>query len=144
MPLPPELAMIDWALVGRMGASLTGIGLLYIIAWKMGLGGDPRLADEADAQQKARDGLYGFEAVDIALDKAGMSALLRDAASRHALIFRVGNRFVARLVPGTAGARLDQALLTINLHEPDLPPVILNLGDKAQYWASGLRHIPDA
>ncbi|HMT45226.1 MAG TPA: hypothetical protein PKA59_11770, partial [Chakrabartia sp.] len=59
-------------------------------------------------------------------------------------IFRVGNRFVTRLVPNTAGARLDQALLTINLHEPDLPPVILNLGEKAQYWASGLRHIPDA
>lgn len=144
MPLPPELAMIDWTLVGRMGASLTGIGLLYLIAWKMGLGGDPRIADETSARQMAFEGLYGFEAVDAALDRAGMSALLRDAGSRHALIFRVGNRFVARLVPNTAGARLDQALLTINLHEPDLPPVILNLGDKAQYWASGLRHIPDA
>ena len=144
MPLPPELALIDWTLVGKMGGSLIGIGLLYIVAWKMGLGGDPRIPDEAEARLLAYDGLYGFDAEDVALDKAGMSALLRDAASRHALIFRVGNRFVTRLVPNTVGARLDQTLLTINLHEPDLPPVILNLGDQAQYWASGLRHIPDA
>lgn len=143
MDLAALLALVNWSLVGRLGGSLIAITLLYLVARQLGLGGDPRLADADHARQMAHDGLYGFEAEDVALDRAGMSALLRDVAGRHALLMRVGNRFVARLVPDSAGARLDQALLSIDLDEPGLPPIILNLGDKAQYWASGLRHIPN-
>jgi hypothetical protein len=39
--------------------------------------------------------------------------------------------------------RLDQKFLTIDLAETDIAPVTLNLGEAAQYWAAGLRHIPN-
>jgi hypothetical protein len=128
-------------LVAKLGASLLSILLLAWLARWLGLGSDPRIRNEEEAKRLAFEGLYGFEGIDAAVDRAGMSALVRDGDNRHVLISRVGNHFVTRLVSLPFEGRLDQKLLTIDLREPDIAPVTLNLGEKAQYWASGLRHL---
>jgi hypothetical protein len=132
--------MIAFAI--QMAASLAAVLALGWLARWMQLGGDTRITGKAHALQIAHDGIYGFAGVDTAIDRAGYSALVRDAHGRHALIMVKGNKFVTRLVTPPIEGRLDQKLLTIDLGEPDCAPVTLNLGDKAQYWASGLRHIP--
>jgi hypothetical protein len=128
----------------KLAISLLAVLALGWLARLMGLGGDVRIRDADHAKQIALDGLYGFVATDVALDRAGYSALVKDRAGRHALINTKGNNFVVRRVRPPIEGRLDHALLTIDLQEPDFAPVTLNLGEQAQYWASGLRHIPNA
>jgi hypothetical protein len=130
------------ALAVQMAVSLAAVLALGWLARQMGLGGDSRITDSKHAIRLAHEGIYGFAGVDAAIDRAGYSALVRDRAGRHALIMVKGNKFVTRLVTPPIEGRLDHKLLTIDLREPDCAPVTLNLGDKAQYWASGLRHIP--
>jgi hypothetical protein len=127
---------------GKLFASLVAVLALGQLARWMALGGDVRIRDADHARMIARDSLFGFAATDVALDLGGYSALVKDAQGRHALINTKGAHFVARLVKPPIEGRLDRALLTLDLGEPDFDPVTLNLGEKAQYWASGLRHIP--
>lgn len=131
-------------IAAKLLLSLLAVFALGWLARWMGLGGDVRIRDEDHARQIAFDALYGFQATDVALDKAGYSALVKDAANRHALINAKGAHFVTRTVHLPIEGRLDRALLTLDLQEPDFDPVTLNLGEAAQYWASGLRHIPNA
>jgi hypothetical protein len=123
-------------------ASLIAIFALTGLCKWLGLGGEARIKDVRHAKKIAFDALYGFKASDVVIDRARYSALVRDKSGRHALIRAQGVHFVARLVRPPVEGRLDHKLLTIDLQEPDFAPVTLNLGDEAQYWASGLRHIP--
>ncbi len=125
----------------QLGASLVAILLLVLIAWKLGLGGDVRLRDEARARALAHDALWGFEAVDVILDRAGIGALLRDDGGRVMLLRRHGVHFVARLLDSHAGVRLDRNFLTVASGEPHFGTVTLDLGAQAQVWASSLRHL---
>jgi hypothetical protein len=128
----------------QLAGSLLAVFALGWLARWFGLGGDVRIADEEHARKLAFDALYGFETTDVALDLGGYSALVKDKAGHHALINLKGANFVVRPLRPPVEGRLDRAQLTIDLQEPDFDPVTLNLGDKAQYWASGLRHIPSA
>jgi hypothetical protein len=125
-----------------MAASLIAILLLAGLARWLKLGGDARIIDADHAKRIAFESQYGFAAVDAAVDRAGYSALVKDAANHHVLIYRLGNKFVTRPVRPPIKGRLDQKFLTLDLCEPDTAPITLNLGPIAQYWASGLRHIP--
>jgi hypothetical protein len=127
----------------KLGGSLLAVLALGWLARAMGLGQDARLNDAAHALRIADEGQYGFVGVDVALDLAGYSALVKDADNRHVLIHSKGGHFVTRRLQLPIGGRLDQKLLTIDLLQPDFEPVTLNLGEKAQYWASGLRHVPN-
>lgn len=130
----------------KIAASLLAIYGLYLFARKLGLGGDVRIRDAAHADQLVRENLITFNASDIIVDRAGMSALLRDADGRMVLVRKHGAHFIAAIVPRTAMARLDKQFLTLII--PAGSPgsgsakVTLNLGDKAQYWASAMRHMP--
>ncbi len=125
----------------KLGGSLAAVLALGWVARVLNLGGDRRITDADHALRIADEGQFGFKGVDVAIDLAGCSALVRDAQSAHVLISRKGNQFVThRLRPPIEG-RLDQKFLTIDMQQPDMEPVTLNLGDKAQFWASGLRHI---
>lgn len=128
----------------QLAASLIAIFLLAWAARRMGLGGETRISGHDHALQLAGEGIYGFTGSDTAIDRAGYSALVRDDEGRHVLIIVKGNKYVTRMIHPPIAGRLDQKLLTLDLREPDCPPVTLNLGDQAQYWASGLRHIPGA
>jgi NAD(P)-dependent dehydrogenase (short-subunit alcohol dehydrogenase family) len=130
-----------WIEVAKLGASIIAILVLAWMAKRMGLGGDVRIRDEAHARALAEEAICDFQPIDIVIDKAGLGALMKDAAGRHLLIRRHGAQFASRLLDGHAKSRLDQNFLTIGTGEKTFGKITLNLGSEAQYWAAGLRHM---
>lgn len=126
----------------KLGVSLLSILALAGLAKLLNLGGDLRIRDENHARALAQEAVSGFVATDIVIDRAGMGALLKDAAGRQMLLRRHGAAFVGRLLDRRLEARLDQNFLTIGTGEKTFGSITLNLGDAAQYWAAGLRHVP--
>ncbi len=125
----------------KFAASLLAILTLAGLARWLRLGGDVRLRDVDHARTVAREAICDFEAVAVVLDRACIGALLRDADGRQMLIRRHGVQFVGRLLSPGIEARLDQNFLTLGAGERFFGTVTLNLGDQAQIWASGLRHL---
>lgn len=121
--------------------SLASILGLAWLARQMGLGKDVRIRSADHARQLASDAVCGFEPTDLALDRAGIGALLRDNQGRVLLIKRHGAHFAARLLDTHADARLDRNFLTIGSGERTFGQVTLDLGDKAQVWAGSLRNL---
>lgn len=125
----------------QLGVSLLAVLALAGFAAWLGLGGDVRLRSEDEAKAIAGLAVSGFDPVEVALDRAGIGALLRDAEGRVMLIRRHGVHFAARLLPGFDGARLDRNLLTLSTNEATFGTVTLDLGSQAQAWAASLRRI---
>ncbi len=130
------------ALLAKLGVSLVAILALAGVARLLKLGGDVRLRDAAHAQDVAAELVCGFEAVEVALDKAGMSALLRDAQGRQLLIRQHGVAFAGRLLDQGIDAQLDKNFLTVETSDRFFGRVTLNLGEAAPRWASGFRDLP--
>ncbi|MBK6802767.1 MAG: hypothetical protein IPG83_15160 [Novosphingobium sp.] len=127
--------------LAQLAVSLIAILLLALLARQLGLGGDVRLRTRAQALDEAAAALGGFEAVDVALDRAGIGALLRDSQGRVLLLRRHGAQFAARLLDSHADTRLDRNFLTIGTGDTSFGKVTLDLGDKAQVWAASLRRL---
>ncbi|MXO91245.1 hypothetical protein GRI41_10450 [Altererythrobacter aquaemixtae] len=125
----------------QLGGSIVAILVLAWLAGKLGLGGDERIRDEAHARQLADESVSGFDPVDIAIDKAGYGALLRDADGRILVLKRHGTFFAGRLIEQRPDARLDRELLTIQADDKPFGAVTLNLGAQAQIWAASLRRL---
>ena len=122
-------------------SSLAAVLLLAACAWRLGLGGDVRIRDESEARQLAQEAIWGFEAVAVGLDRAGIGALLRDAAGRVMLLRRHGVHFAARLLESHEGIRLDRNFLVIATGERAFGTVTLDLREEAQAWAGTLRRL---
>ncbi|MCZ8171306.1 MAG: hypothetical protein O9272_06160 [Brevundimonas sp.] len=135
----PDLPWLNLAKIAVSGAAI--LGLAGLARW-MGLGEDLRIRSIDHARFLASQAVDGFEAVDVALDKAGIGALLRDAAGRQMLLRRHGAAWVGRLLDSRVQARLDQGFLTIGTGEPTFGKITLHLGEAAQIWAAGLRRLP--
>lgn len=127
--------------LAQAGGSIVAILVLAFICSKLGLGRDVRIAGEGHARRLANEAIDGFEAEDLALDRAGIGALLRDSQGRVMLLRRHGAHFFGRLLDSHAFARLDRNFLTIGTGEKLLGQVTLDLGDRAQVWASSLRRL---
>jgi hypothetical protein len=125
----------------QLGMSFAAVLLMAAIAWWLKLGGDARIRNEEQARLLADQAVCGFKPVAIALDRAGIGALLRDGEGRQMLIRRNGANFVGRLLDRRVVARLDRNFLTIGTGERTFGTITLDLGADAQYWASGLRHL---
>lgn len=121
--------------------SLVGVLLVGLVARWLGLGGDLRIRDEATARRLAAEAIDGFEAVEIAIDRAGIGAVLRDPRDRVLLLRRHGVHFVGRLLDDHSGARLDRNFLTITTGDQQFGTVTLNLGPQAQVWAGSFRRL---
>ena len=120
------------------------VGLILAVTWlahKLALGTDVRLRDEAEARALAEAAICGFRPRELALDRAGIAALVRGADGRVMLLRRHGAQFAARLLDGHAEARLDRNFLTIGTGERFYAPVTLDLGELAQVWAASLRRL---
>nr|WP_137676895.1 hypothetical protein [Parerythrobacter lutipelagi] len=130
--------MIQFA---QFGGSLVAIILLAWLVHKLGLGGDMRIRNEQQARELADEAESGFEPVEIAIDRAGYSAIMRDAGGRILLLRRHGANFAGRLITLRPDARLDQGFLTIFADDKPFGPVTLNLGNAAQEWAASLRRL---
>ena len=125
----------------QLGGSLLAILALAWLAAKLQLGGDVRLRSPEAARAEAAAALGGFEATEIALDRAGIGALLRDSAGRVMLLRRHGSHFAARLLEAHAHVRLDHNFLTIGSGEARFGVITLDLGAEAQVWAGSLRRL---
>jgi hypothetical protein len=125
----------------KLVGSIVAILFLAWLARHWQLGGDARIRNEDDARAIAEEIVCGFESTDVAIDRAGIGALLRDAEGRHLLIRRHGALWVGRLLDRHSETRLDKSFLTVGTGERTFGTVTLNLGEKAQYWAAGLRHL---
>ena len=128
----------------QLAGSLVAILLLAALVGWLGLGGDVRLRGEAEARELARAADYTFDPVEIALDRAGIGALLRDASGRVMLLRRHGVHFPARMLTSHQGTRLDRNFLTIATSESTFGAVTLDLGPEAAAWAGSLRRLGGA
>ncbi len=130
--------------LAKFGASLVSIlGLAWLARW-LNLGGDVRIRDAEHARFLANEAVEGFAPVEIAVDRAGIGALLRDAEGHQMLLRRHGAAWVGRLLDDRAEARLDRDFLVIGTGEKTFGTVTLHLGDAAGVWAAGLRRLPPA
>lgn len=125
----------------QLAGSLIAILALAWLAHRLGLGGDARIRSEEEARELAGEAIHGFEPVEIAIDKAGMGALCRDAAGRVLLLRRHGSHFASRLLDSHAHTRLDRGFLTLATADRCFGSVTFDLGDKAAMWAASLRRI---
>ncbi|TCJ39900.1 hypothetical protein [Parafrankia sp. BMG5.11] len=125
----------------QFGGSLLAILALAWLAHRLGLGGDTRIRDEAHLRELAEEALCGFDPVEIALDRAGVGGLARDAQGRVMLLRRHGAHFASRLLDNHLHVRLDRHLLEVGTGEQRFGRVILNLGDQAPAWAASLRRL---
>lgn len=125
----------------QIGGSLVAILALAGIARWLQLGEDVRLRDKDEARALAEAAVCGFDPVEIALDRAGIGALLRDAQGRVLLLKRHGARFAARLLSGHRDSRLDRNFLTVSTGEKRFGTVTLDLGAEAGVWAASLRRL---
>ena len=132
---------MESALLLQFGGSLLAILALAWLAERLGLGGDRRIGDEAEARALADEAICGFEPVDIAIDRAGMGALLRDARGRVLLIRRHGTHFAGRLLDSYTHARLDHQFLTLATSDRRFGSVTFDLGRRAPEWAASLRRL---
>ncbi len=130
-----EPALIQFA------ASLAAIVFIAWLAGRLGLGADPRIRTEDQARLLAEEAICGFVAEDIALDRAGIGALLRDSAGRVILLRQHGAHFAARLLDANSKARLDRNFLTIAPAERTFGSITLDLGENAGKWAAGFRRL---
>ena len=127
---------MNWIL---LAGSVAGIFGLAWAAHGLGLGADPRIIDEDHARLLADEAHCGFDAVDVAVDRGGYAALLKDADGHHMLIRVHGNHFVSRMIEPPFFGQLNRKMLTIRLPERTFGEVTMDLGDRAAIWASGLR-----
>jgi hypothetical protein len=135
---------MPWLEIAKLAGFIVAILSLAGFARWLGLGHDLRLRDAAHAKELANEAVYGFVATDLALDKAGIGALLRDAQGRQMLLRRHGAMWAGRLLDQNVEARLDREFLTIGTGEKTFGAVTLHLGEAAQVWAAGLRRVANA
>ena len=125
----------------QFGGSLLAILLLAWTAHRLGLGGDTRIRDEMHLRELAEEALCGFEPVALAIDRAGIGALARDAQGRVMLLRRHGAHFVSRLLDSHHHVLLDHNLLTVGTGEKRFGTITLDLGNDAPAWAASLRRL---
>ncbi|MBD3728691.1 MAG: hypothetical protein IE933_03200 [Sphingomonadales bacterium] len=125
----------------QLAGSLIAILALAWIAARMGLGGDPRIRSEEQARALADEAICGFDPVDIAIDRAGYGALLRDAEGRVMLLRPHGAHFASRLLGASTTGNLDRNFLTIETPEKTFGRVTFDLGPSAQEWAASFRRL---
>lgn len=121
----------------QFAGSLAAVLALVLVAWRLRLGGEAHIADEAEARELADNALCGFDAAEVALDRKGRGALLRDGAGCIMLLSPHGNRFVGRVLDGRARAQLEGDHVTIAIGEARLTPVTLELAD-APAWCRAI------
>ena len=125
----------------QFGGSLLAILLIAWLAHRLKLGGDARIRSEEEARALAEEAVFGFQPVEVAIDRAGMGALLRDEVGRIMLLRRHGSHFAGRLIDSHVHIRLDRNSLTLATSDRRFGSVTFDLGEKAAIWAASLRRI---
>ncbi|HTM95948.1 MAG TPA: hypothetical protein VL100_09045 [Croceibacterium sp.] len=127
-------------LILQFAGSLAAVFLLVFVAWRLRLGGEPEIAGEMEARELAANALCGFEAAEIALDRAGRGALLRDSAGRIMLLAPHGNHFIGRLLDARTVARLHADRLEVAIGERRTATAALDVAD-AEAWCRAINSL---
>lgn len=127
----------------QLAASLVAVLFVAWLVKAMGLGADPRIADAAHAIRLAEEAETGFGGIDVARDRAGYAAIVRNAEGRMMLVRAHGNHFAARAVDASVIGRLDKNFLTLATPERTFGAVTLQLGKDAGVWAARMRALSD-
>jgi len=122
----------------QFGGSLVAILALAWLARRLGLGGDARIGSEDDARRLADEAVCGFDAREIALDRDGLGALLRDGEGRVLLLRRHGAHFASRLLDGHTTVEVDGTAITLATPDRRFGSTTLDLGAQAGTWATRL------
>ena len=130
--MPPALAQF----LGSLVAILALAGVAY---W-LKLGPTPRLTDEAEARRAADEAISGFIPVEIALDRTGAGALMRDARGRILLLRAHGTHFAGRILTSAAQARVEGDMLVIDTAERRYGNARLAIDD-APAWVQAIEAI---
>lgn len=125
----------------QLGASLAAVLFVAWLVKAMGLGIDPRIADADHAIRLAEEAEAGFRGVEVARDRAGFAAVVRNGEGRMMLVRAHGNHFAARPVDASVVGRLDKDFLILTTPEQSFGSVTLQLGKEAGMWASRMREI---
>jgi hypothetical protein len=125
----------------QLGGSVVAVLLVVWLVGKMGLGADPRIEDEAHAIRLAEEAEVGFCGIEVARDRAGFAAIVRNAEGRQMLVRAHGNHFAARPIDGQVIGRLDKDFLTLTMPERTFGAVTLHLGKDAGMWAARMRDL---
>ena len=129
------------AVLVQTGASLVAVLFVAWLVGRIGLGADPRIEDAAHAIRLAEEAEAGFGGVEVARDRAGFAAIVRNAAGQMMLVRAHGNHFAARPVDARVIGRLDKDFLTLTTPEKTFGAVTLQLGKDAGMWASRMREV---
>lgn len=125
----------------QLGVSLAAV---FFVAWlvgRMGLGDDPRIRDADHAIRLAEEAEAGFGGAEVARDRAGFAAIVRNGDGRMMLVRAHGNFFAARPIDAQTLGRLDKDFLTLTTPERTFGSVTLQLGKDAGVWASRMREV---
>jgi hypothetical protein len=118
--------------------SLIAILALAWLARRLGLGGDRRIASDDEARELAEEALCGFDGEEVAIDRSGTAALVRDREGRILLLRRHGAHFASRLLGPDVAIRREADRLTFATLDRRFGDVTLDLGPAAADWASRL------
>ena len=121
-----------------IGASLVAILFLAWLSSRLGLGGEPRNRDEDHARELADEALCGFTSTEIAIDRSGAAALLRDEAGHVLLLRRHGAHFAARLLEPSATILFERDRLIVTPTDRWFGTAALELGGAVPRWVSEL------
>lgn len=124
----------------QFGGSLLAILALAWVARALRLGISAKLRDDADARFLANEAVDGFEATDLAIDRDGNGAILRDSSGRILLLRPHGVHFAGRLVTPPMIAYAHNDALVIETKERRFGDVTLQL-DNAKYWADAINAV---
>ena len=125
----------------QLAGSLVAVLFVAWLVKRMGLGTDPRIADAAHAIRLADEAETGFGGIEVARDRAGFAAIVRNAAGQMMLVRAHGNHFAARPVDAAVVGRLDKDFLTLTMPEKTFGAVTLQLGKDSGMWASRMREL---
>ncbi|MBN8845655.1 MAG: hypothetical protein J0H88_20645 [Sphingomonadales bacterium] len=125
----------------QLGASLAAVLFIAWLVRTIGLGADPRIQDAEHAIRLAEEAETGFRGIEVARDRAGFAAIVRNAEGRMMLVRAHGNHFAARPVDEKVVGRLDKDFLTLTMPERTFGAVTLQLGKDAGVWASRMRDL---
>jgi len=132
---------VTLAELAQLGGSVIAVLFVVWLVKKMGLGADPRIEDDAHAIRLAEEAEAGFRGIEVARDRAGFAAIVRNAAGRQMLVRAHGNHFAARPIDASVMGRLDKDFLTLTMPERTFGSVTLHLGKEAGMWASRMRDL---
>lgn len=141
MPIAQIMAIPTEAL--QFAGSLVAIIALAWLVKRLGLGSAPALKSGKDAYEAARQVQDDFDAIEIARDAEGRSALLRDTDGCIMLLKAHGVHFAGRILSKAASSKLHGSRITINTGEKRFGSVTLEIEDAAS-WAEAINGLSKA